>query len=188
MKPKVRIFDPSNANHPPHPLVVVMGVSGSGKSTIGLALAHHLGCSFQEGDALHPAANRAKMARGEPLTDADRAPWLEAVAAWLAARAAEDVCGVITCSALKRIYRDHLRASVPDLAFIFPDPPATLLRERVETRTGHFMPASLLQSQLDTLEPPGADEQVLRLSGDETVETACRRAADWLADARRRTI
>lgn len=187
MKPKHDIFDPDDANRHP-PLVVVMGVSGSGKSTIGLALAHRLGCRFQEGDALHPAANRAKMARGIPLTDEDRAPWLKAIAHWLAARAAEGVCGVITCSALKRAYRDQLRAAVPDLAFIFPDPAPAVLRQRVEGRTGHFMPASLLASQLDTLERPGADERALRLSGEDDVEAACRHIAAWLARAGDRAI
>lgn len=134
--------------------VVVMGVSGTGKSTIGVAVAAALGLPFVEGDDLHPPANVAKMAAGIPLDDADRAPWLDLVAAELAARPS-----VVACSALKRAYRDRLRAAAPDLALVFLHGAPELLAERVGARTAHFMPGSLLDSQLATLEPPTPDEQ-----------------------------
>ena len=133
--------------------VVVMGVSGSGKTTVGAALADALGLRFVDGDALHPAANVAKMAAGIPLDDADRAPWLDAVGAVLAAGPV-----VVACSALKRVYRDRLRAAAPDLDLVFLDGSRELLASRMAARPGHFMPASLLDSQLATLEPPTADE------------------------------
>ena len=133
--------------------VVVMGVSGSGKTTVGAALADALGLRFVDGDALHPAANVAKMAAGIPLDDADRAPWLDAVGAVLAAGSV-----VVACSALKRTYRDRLRAAAPDLELVFLDGSRELLASRMAARPGHFMPASLLDSQLATLEPPTADE------------------------------
>jgi gluconokinase len=162
------------------PVVVVMGISGSGKTTIGMALARRLGCAFQEGDAFHPPENVEKMRSGIPLTDADRAPWLDKVAAWIAARAAADEAGVIACSALKRTYRDRLRAADPELAFVFLDPGEAVLRERLARRTGHFMPASLLASQLETLEPPALSERSIRLSGEEDIEAACDRITAWL--------
>jgi len=153
--------------------VVVMGVSGTGKSTIGLALAEALDVPFVEGDDLHPPANRAKMADGIPLTDADRAPWLDAVAAALA----EPV--VVACSALKRRYRDRLREAAPDLALVYLHGEATLLAARMEGREGHFMPTSLLRSQLDTLEEPAADEDAIgvdvMLRPDEIVELVVHR-------------
>jgi len=135
--------------------VVVMGVSGTGKTTVGLALAEALDVPFVEGDDLHPPANRAKMAAGIPLTDDDRAPWLERIAAEL------DRPVVVACSALKRSYRDTLRAAAPDLALVFLHGEATLLAGRIEGRTGHFMPSSLLQSQLATLEEPDPDEEAI---------------------------
>lgn len=133
--------------------VVVMGVSGSGKTTVGAALAGALGLPFVDGDALHPAANVAKMAAGIPLDDADRAPWLDAVGAVLAAGPV-----VVACSALKRIYRDRLRAAAPALELVFLDGSRELLASRMAARPGHFMPASLLDSQLATLERPAPDE------------------------------
>jgi len=135
--------------------VVVMGVSGTGKTTVGLALAEALDVPFVEGDDLHPPANRAKMAAGIPLTDDDRAPWLERIAAEL------DRPVVVACSALKRSYRDTLRAAAPDLTLVFLHGEATLLAGRIEGRTGHFMPSSLLQSQLATLEEPDPDEEAI---------------------------
>ena len=136
--------------------VVVMGVSGSGKTTVGAALADALGLRFVDGDSLHPAANVAKMAAGIPLDDADRAPWLDAVGAVLAAGPV-----VVACSALKRSYRDRLRAAAPDLQLVFLDGSPALLASRMAARPGHFMPTSLLDSQLTTLEQPGSDEHAL---------------------------
>lgn len=139
--------------------IVVMGVSGSGKSAIGAALAATLGVPFGEGDDLHPAANRAKMAAGVPLDDADRAPWLDRVAVWMAANPA----GVVSCSALKRRYRDRLRAGDPTARFVLLDVPRAVLDDRLRHRRGHFMPASLLDSQLATLERPDPDEAAVTI-------------------------
>jgi gluconokinase len=130
-------------------IVVVMGVSGAGKTTVGHALAVALGWPFVEADELHPPANIAKMSRGEPLDDADRAPWLEAVAARM--RTLED--GVVACSALRARYREVL-AVRPDVRFVMLEVPPAVLAERLAQRRGHYMPASLLPSQLATLEPP----------------------------------
>jgi carbohydrate kinase (thermoresistant glucokinase family) len=138
-----------------HP-VVVMGVSGSGKTTVGAALAEALGVPFVDADSLHPAANVAKMASGIPLDDADRAPWLDAVGAVLARGPV-----VVACSALKRAYRDTLRAAAPTLELVFLDGSAELLASRMSDRPGHFMPPSLLASQLQTLERPAPDELAL---------------------------
>jgi len=153
--------------------VVVMGVSGTGKSTIGRALAEALGIPFVEGDDLHPEVNRAKMAAGIPLTDDDRAPWLDAVAAELRRPV------VVACSALKRRYRDRLREAAPDLELVYLHGAAELLAARMEGREGHFMPTSLLWSQLDTLEEPGGDEEPIgvdvALRPDEIVELVVHR-------------
>ena len=138
------------------PRIVVMGVSGCGKSTVGQALAHHLRLSFVEGDHLHPPHNVALMGAGIALTDADRQGWLEAVAAVLADAQGQGV--VVSCSALKRSYRDLLRASAPDLRLVHLHGAPDLLVQRMHARNGHYMPASLLQSQLDTLQWPAADE------------------------------
>ena len=143
-----------------------MGVSGSGKSTVAQALAQALQIHFVEGDALHSPHNVERMAAGIALTDADRRGWLQDVAAQLghAATTATGSRGVVvSCSALKRSYRDLLRAAAPDLRLLFLHGSADLLRERLTTRVGHYMPASLLQSQLDALEPPGADESPISL-------------------------
>lgn len=145
------------------PRVVVMGVSGCGKSTVGRALAERLGVNFVEGDALHSDRNVAKMAAGIPLTDADRHGWLQAVAEQISNPTAEARGVVASCSALKRIYRDLLRAGAPDLRFVFLHGDPALLAGRLARRTGHYMPPSLLQSQLQTLEPPGDDEAPIRL-------------------------
>ncbi|HEU0207106.1 MAG TPA: gluconokinase [Pseudolysinimonas sp.] len=136
--------------------VVVMGVSGSGKTTVGAALADALGLPFVDGDALHPEANVAKMAAGIPLDDADRAPWLDAVGRVLAAAPV-----VVACSALKRVYRDRLRAAAPALQLVFLDGSRELLASRMAARPAHFMPTALLDSQLATLERPGPDEHAL---------------------------
>lgn len=144
-------------NIPRH--LVVMGVSGTGKTTVGEQLADQLGLPFLEGDSLHPAANIAKMSAGRPLDDDDRRPWLETLASLLAAHEADGVGTVLTCSALRRSYRDLLRGGLPAGAvyFVHLAAPESVLRDRMERRD-HFMPASLLRSQLDTLEPLGDDE------------------------------
>lgn len=136
-------------------VIVVMGVSGTGKSTIGRALAETLDLPFVEGDDLHPESNVAKMAAGIPLTDADRAPWLDLIAAEL------DRPVVVTCSALKRSYRDRLRLAAPDLVLVHLHGSPELLASRMAQRDGHFMPTALLESQLETLEEPGADEEAI---------------------------
>lgn len=147
--------------------IVVMGVSGSGKSTVAQALAAALNIHFVEGDALHPPHNVERMAAGTPLTDADRHGWLQAVAEQLGTATASIASSagtggvVVACSALKRSYRDLLRAAAPDLRLVYLHGPPALLRERLATRVGHYMPASLLQSQLDTLEPPIPDEHAI---------------------------
>ena len=145
-------------------VVIVMGVSGAGKSTVARRLAEALGWDFAEGDELHPAANVAKMAAGQPLSDVDRQPWLLRVADWIEAELEARRSGVITCSALKRRYRDMLRR--PEVVFVYLEVSRAELARRVQARAGHFMPASLLDSQLEALEPPGADEQALRIDAD----------------------
>lgn len=140
--------------------IVVMGVSGSGKSTVGAGLAIRLGTAFADADALHPAANVTKMRAGIPLDDTDRAPWLDLVAATL--RSAEGGL-VVACSALRRTYRDRIRRGAPDAVFLELDAERALLAERLGARVGHFMPASLLDSQLATLEPLAADEPGARI-------------------------
>lgn len=139
-------------------LYVVMGVSGSGKSTIGTAFARALDTDFVEGDQYHPPENVRRMAAGIPLTDDDRAGWLRSLAAKIHEAKNAGTGLVITCSALKRSYRDILRAEAEDLRFIFLRGTPELLAERLATRKGHFMPASLLESQLATLEEPAPDE------------------------------
>jgi carbohydrate kinase (thermoresistant glucokinase family) len=155
--------------------VVVMGVSGSGKTTIGECLAARLGLRFVDADALHPAANVEKMRAGIALTDEDRWPWLDAVGAVLAEG---DV--VVACSALRRAYRDRLRvAGLYDLVFLHGD--RALLAERIGHRRGHFMPATLLQSQLDTLEEPGPDEHAVRADVAHPVDELVEQVAGELA-------
>ncbi|MDB1089801.1 gluconokinase [Streptomyces sp. ACA25] len=141
------------------PLVVVMGVSGVGKTTVALLLAERLGVPFAEADDFHPPASIAKMSAGQPLDDADRQPWLRTLGDWLGSRAAAGTGGVLTCSALKRRYRDVLRASAPEVHFLHLDGDRTLIGERIGQRTGHFMPPALLESQYGALEPLSADER-----------------------------
>jgi len=139
-----------------------MGVSGSGKTTVGTALAEAFGVPFIEGDALHPAANVEKMRQGIPLTDEDRWPWLDRVAEELKTQARGKGRAVASCSALRRPYRDRLRRSVgPDLRFVFLRGDMATLAVRMQHRHGHFMPASLLESQFATLEMPAEEEDVL---------------------------
>jgi gluconokinase len=139
-------------------LYVVMGVAGSGKSTVGAALARTLGVDFVEGDEYHPAENVERMSRGVPLTDGDRAGWLRALAMRIGEAKKAGTGLVITCSALKRAYRDVLRAGADNLRFVYLRGSRELIAERLANRRGHFMPASLLDSQFATLEEPTADE------------------------------
>ena len=144
-----------------------MGVSGSGKSTVGAALARRLGVPFADADAFHPAANITKMAAGKPLTDADRYPWLEAVGRWLADH---DGGGVMSCSALKRAYRDRLRSHAPRIEFLHLTGSPELIARRQADRLGHFMPSALLQSQFDILEPLAPDENGIAVDVGQSVE------------------
>ena len=152
--------------------VVVMGVSASGKTTVGAALAHALGLPFIEGDALHSAHNIEKMSRGMPLDDADRAPWLASVAGTLADAHRYPRGVVVACSALKADYRDRLRRAAPGLRFVFLDAAPALVEARMAARHHHFMPASLEASQFATLERPAAAERdVVTLDAGQPVET-----------------
>jgi gluconokinase len=132
-----------------------MGVSGAGKSTVGAALGRRLDVAFADADAFHSRANIAKMAEGKPLTDEDRYPWLDAVGEWLAHHGDG---GVMSCSALKRQYRDRLRTHCPQIEFLHLTGSPQLIARRQADRPGHFMPSSLLNSQFNTLEPLGPDE------------------------------
>jgi gluconokinase len=155
-------------------IVVVMGVAGSGKTTVGKALATALGWPFVEADELHPPANVAKMRRGEPLDEADRAPWLAAVAAHM--RELSD--GVVACSALRARYRDVLRVR-PEVRFVLLDVPPALVAERLAQRHGHFMPPSLLPSQLATLERP--DDDALIVDATQPVDAIVGRIVETLS-------
>jgi gluconokinase len=141
------------------PVLVIMGVSGSGKSTVAAILAGQLGWDLEEGDDLHPARNVAKMAAGQPLTDEDRWPWLDKVSAWITDHTTAGIPGIITCSALKRSYRDRMRGS--NVVFVHLAGSKDRIGQRLAARTDHFMPTTLLDSQLTTLEPPGPDENTL---------------------------
>lgn len=150
-------------------ILVMMGVSGSGKTTIGCRVAGRLSWPFKEGDDLHPPANIAKMKAGKPLTNADRAPWLAAVARWIDGWRCANVSGVITCSALKRAYRRDLAQGRPEVRFVYLTGDAPLLEKRLADRHGHFMPASLLASQLADLEAPAPDEGAIVVPVDQSV-------------------
>lgn len=148
--------------------IVLMGVSGCGKTSVGVPLAAALRTGYIEADDYHPEANRRKMAAGTPLTDADRWPWLDALAGATATIARAEGGVVTTCSALKRTYRERLAAAADlPLTFVWLDVPKPVLAQRLRARRNHYMPASLLDSQLATLEPPTADEAVLRVDGNQ---------------------
>jgi len=150
---------------PPAPAVlVIMGVSGSGKTTIANELSRRLGWEFEDGDWFHPAANVEKMHSGVPLTDEDRWPWLRAIAQWIDETRAAGRHGIVTCSALKRRYRAILIGERPDVRLVYLEGDMALIARRVATRHEHFMPASLLASQFEALEEPGPDEHPITLS------------------------
>lgn len=163
--------------------VVVMGVSATGKSTVAAAIAEALDWPFVEGDDLHPDANVAKMEAGTPLTDADRGPWLDRVNARARALATEDAGGVITCSALKRRYRDRLREGVPSLWFLHLHAPYEVLEPRMQQREKHFMPTALLRSQFADLDPLGEDEAGTVVDVSDDLDAVTARA---IASVRRR--
>ena len=143
------------------PVLVIMGVSGSGKSTVAGILAGQLGWDLEEGDDLHPAANVAKMRAGVALTDDDRWPWLDRVSDWITEHTAAGIPGIITCSALKRIYRDRMRGD--GVVFVHLTGDRETIGRRITARQDHFMPPALLDTQIATLEPPGPDENVLEV-------------------------
>lgn len=162
-------------------IVVVMGVAGCGKTTVGETIARTLSWRFQEGDALHPAANVAKMAGGTPLSDEDRWPWLAAIAAVMAGWRAVGESGVVTCSALKRAYRDALRDGHADVRILHLAGSRDLIGGRLAARRGHFMPPALLDSQFAALEPPGGDEATLTLDVALRPDALAAQAVTWLS-------
>ena len=148
-----------------------MGVSGAGKSTVGKLIAAALECPFRDADSFHPPANIAKMSRGEPLTDDDRWPWLQAIAAWIAEHRAAGTTCVVTCSALKRVYRDIVTTGQSaDVRLVYLKGSFGLIEARLAARTDHFMPPALLRSQFDALQEPGADERAIAIPIDATPE------------------
>ncbi|MFE5038148.1 gluconokinase [Streptomyces sp. NPDC056683] len=157
----------------PH-VVVVMGVAGTGKTTIGPLLAARLGVPYAEGDDFHPPANIAKMSAGHPLDDADRWPWLDAIGAWAHGRAG--LGGVVSSSALKRSYRDRLRAAAPGIVFLHLSGDRRLIEDRMSHRQGHFMPTALLDSQFATLQPLEPDEAGVAVEVSGTPEEITARA------------
>ncbi|QDH15546.1 gluconokinase [Oecophyllibacter saccharovorans] len=151
----------------PPQYIVVMGVSGTGKTTVAVALADLMGWPFQEGDDLHPPSNVEKMRNGHPLNDDDRAPWLELCHDWLAKQVKAGHGAVLTCSSLKRRYREILAKGLPvEFVYLYTTP--EVVEQRIKARTGHYMPPTLLPSQFATLEEPATDEPVIVVSGDAT--------------------
>jgi carbohydrate kinase (thermoresistant glucokinase family) len=150
--------------------VVVMGVSGAGKSTVGQKLAKRLGWNFAEGDALHSPQNVAKMKSGQPLSNADRAPWLAAIGQIIEGWRRRGERGVITCSALKQAYRRHIIGDRGDVRLVYLEGPRRVIAVRMAARHGHFMPASLLESQFAALEPPGPEEDPITVGIDRPVQ------------------
>lgn len=167
------------------PPIVVMGVSGSGKSTVGADLAKRVGGVFLDADDLHPKANVEKMSRGIPLTDEDRAPWLDTVGKAIRQRQGEGRVVVMACSALKRKYRERIRAEMPSAFFVLLVGTREELERRLQARHGHFMPPSLLDSQLDTLEPLGSNEHGATVNIHGSKEQVVDRALDAVASSRR---
>lgn len=169
------------------PIYVVMGVSGCGKTSVGQAVAARLGLEFLEGDALHPAANVEKMAQGVPLTDEDRFPWLDRIGARIAEAGNHGL--VVSCSSLKKIYRDRLRSFArKSLTFIFLKGSEELLTERMAARKGHFMPLSLLKSQLATLEDPTGEPDVITVDIAGTTQDVTARALEAISNRDQRSV
>jgi gluconokinase len=160
--------------------IVVMGVSASGKSTVMAALTARLGWPTLEGDSVHPPSNVAKMAAGIPLTDEDRRPWLEAISRWIGDRERERLSSIVACSALRRPYRELLRRGHPSVWFVSLDVPREVLESRMATRAGHFMPPSLLDSQLEALEPLDASEPGTTLAAVDSPEDLADRIIETL--------
>ncbi|MCT9084334.1 gluconokinase [Streptomyces fulvoviolaceus] len=163
----------------PH-VVVVMGVAGTGKTTIGPLLAARLGVPYAEGDDFHPQANIAKMSAGSPLTDEDRWPWLDAIGAWADGRTG--LGGVVSSSALKRSYRDRLRVAAPGVVFVHLTGDRKLIEDRMSHRQGHFMPTALLDSQFATLQPLEQDEAGVAVDVTGSPEQITERAVKALAE------
>jgi len=162
-------------------IIVLMGVSGGGKTTVGAALAQQLGVRFLEGDTLHPPKNIAKMQRGEPLDDADRLPWLHAIAAVIDDWRARGISGVVACSALKRAYRKILIGARADVRLVYLRGTRDMIAARLATRRGHFMPAALLDSQFATLEEPAGEENAIVVAVDRAPEDIIEELREKLA-------
>jgi gluconokinase len=157
-------------------VVIVMGVSGSGKSTVAKGIATVMGWEFAEGDAFHSEANVEKMRKGQPLTDDDRWPWLTSIGDWISAKESVGEPGVVTCSALRRAYRDLLRQDRPHVRFLHVEAPSQVIQDRMEHRPGHYMPPSLLPSQLLALEPLEPDEPGVSIVNEGTAAAVLDRA------------
>lgn len=170
-----------NGSRTVKPALVVMGVSGCGKTAVGMALAKAVGARYIEGDRLHPRDNVERMARGEPLTDALRAGWLDAVGQAVRAAMLGDEGAVAACSALKRIYRERLRRSEPSIVFIHLVVSREEAFRRVANRRGHYMPASLVDSQFAALEPPSADENAFCVSAERPIGEIVGAVSEFLA-------
>jgi gluconokinase len=178
----MRAAEPRSPGQPESPgmALVIMGVSGSGKSTVGERLAERLGWEMTEGDRLHPPANVDKMRQGIPLDDSDRAPWLERIGEQLGAWAAAGRSGVLTCSALKRAYRDRILAARPDVRFVYLKGSMDLIARRVGARRHEYMPGSLLKSQFETLEEPAPGEPVITLDAGDPLDLEVQTIIDAL--------
>jgi gluconokinase len=169
-------------------IAVVMGVAGAGKTTVGERLADRLDWEFIEGDRLHPPENVAKMQSGSPLTDADRMPWLAAVAQAVDAWRSAGVRGVITCSALKRDYRRRIVGERTGVRLVYLQGSRELIAKRLAARRGHFMPKSLLESQFAALEPPGLDEKPIAVAIDQPVDAIVEQIATMLQPVAERPL
>jgi gluconokinase len=176
---------PSSHYDLPLMIVVVAGVSGSGKTTVGTLLAQRLGWEFADGDAFHPPQNVARMQAGQPLTDADREPWLDSIGTWMDRQAAAGVSAVVTCSALRRAYRERLLGGRPGSRMVFLLLTRADGEKRLAARAGHFFPPALLDSQLATLEPPQRDEiyglRILTVRASASAGIIVSEIMDWLA-------